>query len=182
MDLLISSGWKVNRLRLANQTRLWLQVYYVSDLLLLGTNRIKRCFLQGKKDVSIYSEFNWPVVQINAECISVWKSAISDISTCDGSLRQSLRWTSKGHSHFETNAWVNADHSVLCINVSDTEAKYYLSNNFRSSHRHKRCPSPQDFTPAAKIWVDAKSADCIWSRFSRTTLHTSIPRPNLSAF
>ena len=55
MDLLISSGWKGNRLRLANQTRLWLQVYYVSDLLLLGTNRIKRCFLQGKKDVSIYS-------------------------------------------------------------------------------------------------------------------------------
>ena len=59
---------------------------------------------------------------------------------------------------------MNADYSVLCINVSDI------------------CPSPQDFIPAAKTWVDAKSANCIWSSFSRTTLHASSPRPNLSTF
>ena len=45
IDLLISSGWKGNKLRLANKTRVWLQVYFVSDLLLIRTNKIKRCFL-----------------------------------------------------------------------------------------------------------------------------------------
>ena len=55
--LLISSGWKGHKLRLANQTRIWLQIYFVSDLLLLGTNKIKRCFTQGGKDTSTSSKF-----------------------------------------------------------------------------------------------------------------------------
>jgi len=122
------------------------------------------------------------VVRINAECISVWKSAISDISTFDGTLRQSIRWTSKEHSHFVTNALANADHSVICVKVSDTEAIHYSSNKNRSTHRHKRCSSPQDFTPAAKTWVNVTSADCILFSFSRITLQTSSPRLHLSTF
>jgi len=132
--------------------------------------------------VSTSSKFHWPTVQVNATCIATWKNAISDISTGDGCLRQSIRWTSKGHSHFESNAWVNADHSVLHIEVSETEHNYYVSNNNRSSHRFKRCSPLRDFTPVTKIWVDAANSDVIWSNFTRTTLQTSSPRASLSTF
>lgn len=54
---LISSGWSGNNLRIVNQVRIWLQIYFISDLLVLGTNIIKRCFLQGIKDMSSSSKF-----------------------------------------------------------------------------------------------------------------------------
>ena len=88
--LLISLGWKSYKMRLANQTRIWLQIYFASDLLLIGANNIKRCLLQGKKDASTSSKFQWPIVQVNAECIAVWKSALSEISTGNGCFYQSI--------------------------------------------------------------------------------------------
>ena len=139
-------------------------------------------FSKRKKDVSIHSKFHWPITHVNAEWIAALKCAISDISTCDGCLRQSIRCNSEGYSHFESNAWVNADQSVLCIKVSEIEDKHYSSNNNRSSYRHKSCSSPQDFFPVTKIWGNATSTDCIWSSFTRTTLQASSPRTTLSTF
>ena len=38
INLLLSSGWKGNKLRLVNQARVHLQVYFISDLLVPGSN------------------------------------------------------------------------------------------------------------------------------------------------
>ena len=53
IGLLISFGWEGKRFRLGNHTRLWSKVYFVSDLLLLGINRINRCFLQGERCIHL---------------------------------------------------------------------------------------------------------------------------------
>ena len=58
-----------------------------------GTNKIKRCFVQGETDEATFSEYAWPIVQPNKVSFSAWKQAISDISNSDGTLQQSVRWT-----------------------------------------------------------------------------------------
>ena len=81
-----------------------------------------------------------------------------------------------------TNATVNADQTVICVKVANTDVRYCDACAGRSSHRHKRCPVSQNFTPSAKIYVDAAGSHCVWLTFGRSTLQASFPQNNISTF
>ena len=157
-------------------------MYFISDLLIPGSNKIKRCLLQGKKDESTYSTHDWPVVRTNKECVSSWKNAMSDISNNYGTLRQSIRWTSYLNSHRKINATVNADQTVICVKVSDTEIRYHAAYKIRYSYRHKTCHVAYNFTSSNKMHVDASLSDCVWLEFCRSTLNISAPPVVVSTF
>ena len=171
VDLLLNSGWKDEKLRLANQNSGFLQVYFISDLLILGSNKIKRCFLQVKKDESTFSTHDWPAVRTSKDSIFAWKNEMLDISNIDGTLRQSIRWYSEMSSHRKINAKVNADNTFIFVKVSETEIIYYDADKSRSSHRYKRCPIAHNFIPSDKIHVDASLSDCVRLTFRRITLN-----------
>ena len=132
-----------------------LQVYFISDLLIPGSNKIKRCFLQGKKDASTCSTVDWPVVRTNKDCVYAWKNSMSDISINDGTLRQSIRCTSELNSQSKTNATANADQMVIRVKVSETEIKNYAEDSSRSSHRCKRFVVAHNYKSSDKMHVDA---------------------------
>ena len=77
------------------------------------------------------------------------------------------------HSHLQSRAWINADHSVIRIDSNDAVPHFFSVNKLRSSHRHKRCSPPTDFVPSDNVWVDATASDCLWPATNRVTLRTS---------
>ena len=174
VDLLLNSGWKVDKLRLANQTRVHLQVHFISDLLIPGSNKIKRCFLPDKTDESTFSVHDWPVVKTNKDSVSTFKKSILEISNSDGTLRQSIKWSSKLSSHRKNNAKVNADHMVICAKVSETKIRHYTADKSRSSYRHKIFPITHNFILSDKTHVYASLSDCVWLAFRRSTLNISV--------
>ena len=159
IDVLLNSGWKGNALRLVNQTRVCLQVYFISALQIPGSNKIKRCFLLGNKHVSTRSKLDWPVVRTNKDYISAWKNAMSEIIIYDGTLRQSFRWTRQANSHVETIVTVNSGQTVICLKVSGSDIRHYAADANRSSRRYKRCHVSQNFISSAKTHVDVSSSD-----------------------
>ena len=91
IDTILSLGWKIEKLRIANQVRLQLKTYFLLDLLLLGTNKIKWLLRLGLIDDTISSEHPWPIVQPNNNSLSTWKQDIANIINNDGTLYQSIR-------------------------------------------------------------------------------------------
>lgn len=73
VDFLINSIWKDEKLRLANQNRVHLKAYFISDLLIPGSNKIKRCFIQGLTDEYTFSTHDWTVAQTNKDSAADWK-------------------------------------------------------------------------------------------------------------
>ena len=146
----------------------------ISDLLINSSKKSKDHFYKGK-DVSTCSVFDWPVVRTNKDCVSAWNNTKSGISNNNGTLQQSIRWTSKLNSHRKTNATVNADRMVIFIKVLDTEIRCYLADESISSHRYKRCPLAHNFTCSVKIHFDSSISDYVWLVFRRSTLNISTP-------
>ena len=137
-------------------------MYFISDLLIPSSNRIKRCFLQGIKDEYTFSAHDWPGVLTNKDSIFAWNNAMLEIGNSDGTLRQSIRSSSELSFHRKTNAKVNDDHTVTCVKVSKTEIICYAVDKSRDSHRHKRCPIGHNFIPSDKTNIDSSLSDCVW--------------------
>ena len=99
---------------------------------------------------------------------------MSNISDDDGTLHQSIKWTSFYESHRITSASVNINHTVIPITTAQNENTCYSENLNRSSQRCKRCAIPEDFSPTEEIQVDATLAYCICTEFLRCTLNVSL--------
>ena len=107
---------------------------------------------------------------------------MSDISNYDGTLRQSIRWSSKVNSYVETIATINAAQTLIFLKVSESDIRHSAADNIRSSHRCKRCPVSQNRIPSAKTHVDASSSDCIWLISGRSILQVSAAQKYVNAF
>ena len=148
-------------------------MYFISDLLIPGSNKIKRCFLQGKKDEHTYSTHYWLALRTNKDSFYAWKNEMLGISNSDGTLRQSIRWTGELSFHSKTNAKVNADHTVTCVKVTETEIRCYTADKSRSSHRYKRLPLSHNFIPSDKTHVDASLSYYVWLSLRHSALNMS---------
>ena len=89
-------------------------------------------------ETSACSTFDWPVVKTNKDSVSTWESTISGIRNSYGTLRQSIRWTSKSNYHRKVNATVNADQTVIHVKVLETEIRRCAADTSISSNRCKK--------------------------------------------
>ena len=104
------------------------------------------------------------------------------MSNYDGTSKQSIRWTSFKDSHRTNNSQVNINHTLICITKTQKEYICYSAESSRSSHRHKMCVAPEDFTPSEEIHVEAALTECIWTEFRRCTMLVSPSPPVQSTF
>ena len=61
------------QLYLINLVRIKLQVIFISDLLITNLNQIKECYLKGRRDHFIKSNFMWPQAEPNNQAIKLWE-------------------------------------------------------------------------------------------------------------
>ena len=146
-------GWKDDKLRLVNQVRLLLKVYFLPNLLLPRTNRIKRCYRNEDPDDSSDISFQWPSVYPNKESMDLWISVINNLISPDSTLNKSIRFTSLSAANRKKSSVINDARKVIRITVSKCHERYFTTISSRSSQQFRRFESVEDFQPSEETHV-----------------------------
>jgi len=81
-----------------NAVRIYLQVMFLSDLIYLRTNKVKCYYIEGRRDQTTESSFNWPESHPLKKAFRRWKKFISAVSILDGLLTTIIS-TIQGETH-----------------------------------------------------------------------------------
>jgi hypothetical protein len=98
-----------------NRRRIYLQVFYTSDIMNLAVNIIEEWAKQGKRQINRMSKWNWPLQQSpRVRALKNWANALQGIVSEDGDLYSSLGpWKAKTQKH-QMIEW-NLDATTLSL-------------------------------------------------------------------
>ena len=80
-------------------------------------------------------------------------------------MQKSIRQMSSQDSYRKTSARFSANHTVICISITQNENRHYSACLCRSSKRHKRCDMLDDVAPSEESYPDAAFVDFICKEF-----------------